>query len=118
MTPESYRDFWPHYLREHSRPATRGLHFFGSLLGLGLLVAAVALGQWRLLVGALLVGYGFAWFSHLAIEGNRPATFRHPWWSFVSDWRMLGLAMTGRLDAELRAAGLPTREEETADERE
>ena len=43
----SYRDFWPLYLAEHSRPATRGLHLFGTALSLALLAAAAALGDWR-----------------------------------------------------------------------
>jgi hypothetical protein len=47
------------------------------------------------------VGYFFAWTSHFALEGNRPATFGHPLWSLLSDYRMLLLWMSGRLQAHL-----------------
>lgn len=98
---DSYREFWPLYLAEHSRPATRGLHYLGTGLGLLLLGAAVVLGDWRLLVISLFVGYGFAWIGHLFVERNRPATFTHPLWSFISDFRMFGLWLSGRLGREL-----------------
>ena len=102
----SYRDFWPLYLAEHSRPATRGLHLFGTALSLALLAAAAALGDWRLVPAALVAGYAFAWIGHAFVERNRPATFTHPLWSLVSDFRMFGLWLTGRLDAELKRHGL------------
>ncbi len=97
----SYREFWPIYLREHSRPATRGLHYLGTGLGLALLAAAVLTADWRLLPAALIAGYAFAWAGHALVERNRPATFSHPLWSFVSDFRMFGLWASGRLDREL-----------------
>ena len=82
----SYREFWPLYLAEHGRPATRGLHYLGTGLGLVMLAAAAFFRDWRLLIVALFVGYGFAWLGHAFVERNRPATFRHPLWSFVSDF--------------------------------
>ncbi|MDJ0935749.1 MAG: DUF962 domain-containing protein [Kiloniellales bacterium] len=102
----SYREFWPIYLREHSRPATRGLHYLGTGLGLALLAAAIATGDWRLLPAALVAGYAFAWIGHALVERNRPATFSHPLWSFVSDFRMFGLWASGRMGRELARHGL------------
>ncbi len=102
----SYREFWPIYLREHSRPATRGLHYLGTGLGLALLAAAILTADWRLLPAALIAGYAFAWIGHALVERNRPATFSHPLWSFVSDFRMFGLWASGRLGRELARHGL------------
>ncbi len=91
----SYREFWPRYLGEHRRAATRALHYTGTCLGLFLLAGAVARGDWRLAVAALVCGYAFAWIGHAVVERNRPATFTHPWWSFISDFRMLFTWLAG-----------------------
>lgn len=85
---KSYSEFWPFYLSQHSNPANRWFHFIGTTLGLFILIFSAAVGKFFLMPLALVVGYGFAWVGHFGIEGNRPATFIYPFWSFISDWRM------------------------------
>ena len=102
----TFAEFWPFYLREHSRPKTRALHFAGTTLSAGFLVSALAMRQPGLILGALLCGYGFAWTGHFFVEHNRPATFRYPLWSLLADWKMWAYAFLGRLDGELRRAGV------------
>ena len=101
----SYADFWLHYLRERARPATRALHYIGTTLVIGLLIYGVAASAWAF-VAVPFAGYGFAWAAHLAVEHNRPATFTHPWWSLISDFRMFGLFVSGRLGRHLAKAGV------------
>jgi len=102
----SYAEFWPRYLKAHADPRTRGLHYLGTLGAAIFLALAAASGDWRWLVVAPLVGYAPAWLGHLVFERNRPETFAHPAWSLLSDLRMLGLFLTGRLSGELRRRGI------------
>ena len=97
----TYAEFWPFYLGEHSRPATRGFHYAGTLIFIAVAVYAVATATWWALAAAVASAYAFAWLSHLMIEHNKPATFTYPAWSLISDFRMLGYALTGRIGAEL-----------------
>lgn len=98
----SFRDFWPYYVAEHRRRATRAWHFVGTSAALGLLGTALAVRLWWLLAAVPLAGYGFAWISHFAVERNRPATFRYPLWSLAADLKMWFFIATGQMGRELR----------------
>jgi len=94
----SFREFYPFYLSEHSHPTCRRLHFVGSSLVLGVLLAVLIgrLTPWWLLSLPVL-GYGFAWIGHFFFERNRPATFTYPLYSFIGDWVMFRDMLIGRL---------------------
>lgn len=99
----SYEEFFTFYLREHSDPRNRLMHAAGTVLGLATVAVPIALGHpWYALLWPV-VAYGFAWTGHFLIERNKPATFGHPVWSFISDFRMLGLMVTGRLGERLKS---------------
>ena len=94
---KTFADFWPHYLSEHSKAATRVMHCLGTLVAMAVVIFTIAAGKWWLFPIGLIPGYTFAWVGHFFIEKNRPATFTHPFWSFLGDWKMLALMLTGRL---------------------
>jgi hypothetical protein len=98
---KTYSEFWDFYVREHSQPLTRALHFAGTTLGIALLVYFIATGRWYLIPLFLVAGYAFAWFAHFAVEKNKPATFKYPLWSFISDFKMIGYILTGRMGREV-----------------
>jgi len=96
----SFKEFWPYYVNEHSRPLTRGLHYVGTGGLFAVVVAALATGRPLLLVLLPVVGYGFAWAAHFFVEKNRPATFTHPLWSLGADFVMFGKMLRGQMGAE------------------
>jgi len=106
---DDYAQFWAHYLREHGRAETRLWHFFGTGVAIVCIGGLIATGSLWFLAGAIVAGYGPAWIAHMIIEGNWPATFTHPLWSLISDLRMFGLWLSGRLGSELARAGVPVR---------
>lgn len=84
----SLAEFYPFYLSEHRHPVSRVLHFLGTWGAVFCLLALSATGDARWILGALFCGYSFAWLGHFMFEHNRPATFRHPFYSLACDFRM------------------------------
>ena len=107
----SFREFWPFYLREHSKPQTRALHYVGTSLVVAMAIYALATQQWLVLIAVPVAGYFFAWVAHFRIERNRPATFTYPLWSLLADFKMWALWLGGRLGPELERAGVHGRHE-------
>ena len=93
----SFGEFYPFYLDEHANRTSRRLHFIGSCGALALVAVAIATRNAWWLLAALVCGYAFAWVGHFFFEKNRPATFRHPFYSFAGDWVMFKDILTGRI---------------------
>lgn len=93
----SFAEFYPFYLAEHSNRSCRRLHFAGSTLVLAVIALALISGQLRWLWLVPVVGYGFAWIGHFVFEKNRPATFKHPLYSLLGDWVMYGQMWRGKI---------------------
>jgi len=94
---QRFADFYPFYLGEHRNRLCRRLHFVGTCLVLAALLAALWQREPRWLLAMPLAGYGFAWLGHFAFEHNRPATFRHPFYSLLGDWVMFRDMLIGRI---------------------
>uniref|UniRef100_A0A6N2MMX3 DUF962 domain-containing protein n=1 Tax=Salix viminalis TaxID=40686 RepID=A0A6N2MMX3_SALVM len=101
MIYRSLEEFWSFYVTQHSKPSTRRWHFVGTLTSMLLVLHALVFNLWFLLL-VPFVGYGCAWYSHFFVEGNVPATFGHPVWSFLCDFKMFGLMLTGQMDREIK----------------
>ena len=106
QTFSSFRQFYPSYLREHSHPACRLMHYIGSSLVLIILFLAIRSSSYALLWWLPVIGYGFAWLGHFFIEKNRPATFTYPFYSLLGDWVMYKDFLTGQLGKKLDHAGV------------
>ncbi|MBC8025276.1 MAG: DUF962 domain-containing protein [Steroidobacteraceae bacterium] len=93
----SFAEFYPFYLREHLNPVSRALHYTGTWIVVACLIALIVTGNWWWLAGMLVAGYGFAWLGHFRFEHNKPATFRHPFYSLAGDFRMWWELNLGKL---------------------
>ncbi|GAB3525848.1 DUF962 domain-containing protein [Pontibacter brevis] len=92
----SLKEFYPYYLSEHQHTTSRVLHFTGTGLLLMVAIAAVALGEFKWLLLIPVIGYGFAWVGHFFFERNKPATFRYPFYSLASDFKLFFDILRGR----------------------
>ena len=92
-----FSDFYSFYLSEHANRTCRRLHFAGTTLVIVTIVVAFATGNLRWLWLMPVFGYGFAWAGHFLFEKNRPATFKHPFYSLAGDWVMYFDVLRGRV---------------------
>lgn len=94
---KNYNEFYRFYLTEHRNIASRRLHAAGSSIGLYFFSKAIRKRQAKYAVYGLVSGYACAWVGHFFFEHNKPASFKQPLYSFISDWRMLSDIARGRL---------------------
>ena len=88
-TFSSFEEFYPYYLDQHQHPTSRILHAIGTAAALIILLSSLWRGYYPGILLALIVGYGLAWAGHFFFEKNRPATFQHPLYSLMGDFRLM-----------------------------
>jgi len=94
---KAQQNFYDFYLEEHQNMACRRLHFAGSSFGLLGLAKSIQTRSPKPLLKGIAAGYGCAWVGHFFFEKNKPASFKFPLKSFVSDFRMYTDVLRGNL---------------------
>lgn len=98
-TKQAFYDF---YLEEHQNMVCRRLHFAGSSFGLLGLAKSIKNRSPKPLLKGIAAGYACAWVGHFFFEKNKPASFKSPFRSFASDFRMYGDVLRGNLSLKDR----------------
>lgn len=115
VPPESdvdFESFWFGYLRAHSQPATRFVHYVGVGIGAVCVIISVMIASWPLFWLGQLAGYAVTILGHLAVARDRAAYLGlpgHPFWSILCCYRMTFSALIGQVDSDLHRAGLPAK---------
>ena len=100
---KEYQQFYRFYLTEHRNIMSRRLHVAGSSIGLYFFSKAIFKRKPHYFIYGLVSGYACAWVGHFVFEKNKPASFKQPLYSFISDWRMFSDVLRGNLSLQDRA---------------
>lgn len=99
----TFEEFWPHYVRMHTRRETHVLHAAGTIAFATLVVLAIGRRNPLLLAAAPLADYALAQTSHRLFERNATKPWKHHAWHARAELRMLRLVVTGRMMREVDA---------------
>lgn len=99
---KNYSEFYRFYLTEHRDITSRRLHAVGSSVGIYFFSKAIRQRKAKYIAYGLVSGYTCAWVGHFVFEKNKPASFKQPLYSFISDWRMLSDILRGNLSLKDR----------------
>ena len=103
---ESFSEFYPFYLSQHSSRINRKFHLTGTILFLINFFYQIFFGEAFFLLLCLPLGYGPAWIGHFVFEKNKPATFKYPVNSFMGDLAMTYDTFTGQLKRKFDEYGI------------
>lgn len=97
---ESFEEFWPHYVRMHSRPETQHVHVVATASAIALVGLAIARRSPVLALLAPLADHAIAQFGHRVFEHNATRPWRNPLWHARAELRMFRWVLEGRMAAE------------------
>lgn len=101
--PETFEQFWPHFLASHRQPLTRWLHV--AAVGVGTLGLVKAVRRHRLgpALWGSAVGAALALGAHPLVEGNRAENGGQPLWATRALLRMCLRTVSGSIAADIAA---------------
>ena len=97
---KTFEEFWPWYVRMHSRPVTQLLHALATAVAAALLAAAIGFRQPLLALAAPLADHLIAQLAHRLFQGNATQPWRCLHWHLRAELRMFRLVAGGRMRAE------------------
>ena len=98
---QHFEEFWPHYVRMHTRRATQIAHAMATTSAAILLVAGVVAHEPVFLLLAPLVDYAISQISHRIFEKNSTLPWKNTIWHTRAELRMFRLTVTGRMASEV-----------------
>jgi hypothetical protein len=94
---KNLNEFYPFYLSQHANDINRVFHYCATISTFIVFSYVGITFKFLFLVLAPLIGYGFAWVGHFFFEKNKPATFKYPLLSLISDYVMFSRFVTGKM---------------------
>jgi hypothetical protein len=97
----SFEEFWPHYVRLHTRPQTQWLHALATSSAATLIALALLGKQPLFLLLFPIADYALAQTSHRMFEKNRSTPWRNVHWHARAELKMFRLVVLRRMQAEV-----------------
>ncbi|MSR00625.1 MAG: DUF962 domain-containing protein [Gammaproteobacteria bacterium] len=94
---DCFSEFYSFYLTEHTHRTSRRLHVVGTLGAFVQGLSAILWTQPWLAITAIFSAYSFAWAGHIFFEKNRPASFKHPFYSLCGDLALVRDVLAGKI---------------------
>lgn len=98
----TFEEFWPHYVRLHSRRETQEIHAIATVACGACVVLGLALRRPGMFLVGPAIDHLLAQASHRLYQGNATKPWRHPLWHARAELRMCRLVVGGRMAAETR----------------
>lgn len=95
-----FEEFWPHYVRLHSRRETQELHALGTVACGVCVVLGLALHRPLMFLVGVAIDHVIAQASHRVYQRNATKPWRHPLWHVRAELRMFRLVLTGKMAEE------------------
>ena len=93
----TFEEFWPIYVRMHSRKETQIAHAIGSLTSIACVASGIALRKPWLVAAGPLLDYGISQMSHRLFEKNKTMPWKNQVFHTRAEFRMLRLVLAGRM---------------------